>query len=352
MTRTALVAGATGVVGRAILAHLESQPGWQVVAAARRPVQAGPFTRTISLDLADPHACRARLADLGPITHVFYTAYAPASTLGQEAKLNARLLVNLVEALEDRPDAASLDHIQLMQGSKWYGNHLGPYRTPARENDPRHGQPCFYYNQQDWLAERRRGKSWTWSALRPHGVLGLAIGSSMNQLTAMAIYASIMRERGETELAWPGAPGAFTCLYQFTEAAYLARGMVWAATSYACSNRALNFTNGDLVRWQHLWPDIAAAFGMKPGPVRTVRLAELFADADDEWSRIVSRHGLKSYRVAELTNWSFADFVFGCAYDQISDLTRARNAGWTGANPSPAMYIRLIEGLREARIIP
>jgi cob(I)alamin adenosyltransferase len=34
------------------------------------------------------------------------------------------------------------------------------------------------------MSERQRGKRWTWSALRPHGVCGLAIGSSMNQLTA------------------------------------------------------------------------------------------------------------------------------------------------------------------------
>lgn len=352
MTRTALVAGATGVVGRAIVSHLERLPDWQVIAASRRTAEARPRTRTITLDLDDPHACRAQLADVGPITHVFYTAYAPAATLGKEAAVNARMLVNLVEALEDRPEAASLAHIQLMQGSKWYGNHLGPYRTPAREDDPRHGQPCFYYDQQDWLAERRRDKAWTWSALRPHGVLGLAIGSSMNQLTAMAIYASLMRERGETELAWPGAPGAFTCLYQFTEAAYLARAMVWAATTPACADQPMNFTNGDLVRWQHLWPDIASAFGMTPGPVRTVRLVEMFADAEDEWSRIVARHELKRYQLSELTNWAFADFVFGCAYDQVSDLTRARNAGWTGVNPSPAMYRRLIEGLRAERIIP
>ena len=38
-----------------------------------------------------------------------------------------------------------------MQGSKWYGNHLGPYLTPARETDPRHMPPNFYYDQQDFL---------------------------------------------------------------------------------------------------------------------------------------------------------------------------------------------------------
>ena len=56
--------------------------------------------------------------------------------------------------------------------------------------------------------------------------------------------------------------------------------------------------------------------------------------------------------LAELTNWDFADFVFGCGYNQISDLTRLRNAGWSGANPSEAMYLRLIVQLRHDHIIP
>jgi hypothetical protein len=36
----------------------------------------------------------------------------------------------------------------------------------------------------------------------------------------------------------------------------------------------------------------------------------------------------------------------------MSDMTKARNAGWTGANGSEAMYIRLLTWLREKRFIP
>jgi hypothetical protein len=28
----------------------------------------------------------------------------------------------------------------------------------------------FYYNQQDFLEEFQKGKSWTWSVARPHGL--------------------------------------------------------------------------------------------------------------------------------------------------------------------------------------
>lgn len=30
-----------------------------------------------------------------------------------------------------------LQHVYVQAGSKWYGQHLGKYKTPAKENDPR-----------------------------------------------------------------------------------------------------------------------------------------------------------------------------------------------------------------------
>ena len=347
--RVAIVAGGSGIVGRAIVDHLATRGNWTIVALSRRQQRHDARVRHVSVDLADKADCSAKVQDLRNATQVFYAAYAPDRDLGREAALNARMLVNLVETLE--PIAPRLQHIQLMQGSKWYGNHLGPYRTPAREDDPRHDRSCFYYDQQDWLSARQPGRNWVWSALRPHGVCGLAIGSSMNQLTALTLYATISKELGRP-LSWPGSEAAFNSIYQFTEAAYLAGGMEWAATTNAAANQAFNFTNGDLVRWCHLWPAIARAFGIEAGPIKPHSLAATMADMEPLWATIRERHGLEPYTLADLTNWSFADFVFGCGYDQISDLTKLRNTGWSGVNPSEEMYLRLIGDLRKARIIP
>ena len=347
--RTAIVAGGNGVVGRALIQQLSAVGGWQIHSLSRRRPDSDLPAQYVAVDLADAADCAEKLRDLGDATHVFYAAYAPDRDLGREAAYNGQMLINLVEALE--PLAPRLQHIQLMQGSKWYGNHLGPYRTPAKEDDQRHSQPCFYYNQQDWLTARQQGRNWTWSALRPHGVLGLAVGSSMNQLTAMALYAVISKALGR-KLCWPGSEAAFNSIYQFTEAAYLARGMEWAASQPSAANQAFNFTNGDLVRWCHLWPAIAGAFDMEPGPPKPMSLAVEMAEMEPLWAGICERHGLQRYRLTDLTNWTFADFVFGSGYDQISDLTRLRGAGWTAVNPSETMYVRLIADLRNARIIP
>ncbi len=344
-----LVAGALGVVGRAAITHIAGLDVWRAIGLSRRAPDFELDAEFLSVDLTDPADCEAKLSGLSEVTHVFYAAYAPAATLAEEAVLNKAMLVNLLQALE--PNAPGLRHVQIVQGSKWYGNHLGPYKTPASEADPPHMPPNFYFDQQDWLVEQRKGKRWTWSALRPHGVCGLAIGSSMNQLTAMALYASISKHLG-LPLRFPGTPGAFNAVYQMTEADYLARGMAWAATNPACADQAFNFTNGDFIRWCNLWPKIARFFDMDPGPVQTISLSEFMADKEPLWAELRRRHDLKPYTLAELTNWRFADFVFGVDYDQMSAMTKARNAGWTGENDSEAMYIRLLRGLREQGIIP
>ena len=65
---------------------------------------------------------------------------------------------SLLDAVE--PETRGLEHVHLVQGTKYYGMHRGPFRTPAREDDPRPATPNFYYEQQDLLVERQRGRGW------------------------------------------------------------------------------------------------------------------------------------------------------------------------------------------------
>ena len=211
--------------------------------------------------------------------------------------------------------------------------------------------PHFYYAQQDWLAERRRGRAWSWSALRPHAVLGYATGSAMSLLNVLGVYGAICRELGRP-MDFPGKPGAFTAAYQMTDARLLARAVVWAATEPACADRAFNVTNGDLVRWRHLWPRIAAALDVEPGPVRAMRLEEAMADKEPLWRDMVRRHGLRPHRLAEIAGWRFGDFVFHSDYDHVSNLTRARQAGWCESLDTGEVLVELLRELRAQRIIP
>jgi len=347
--RVCVVAGALGIVGRALVEHLESSGDWEVIGLSRRAPDFWTSARFVSVDLRDPVDCRAKLAGLAGVTHVFFAAYAPGRSPAEEVAPNLAMVVNLVTVLEEV--APRLAHVQLIQGSKWYGNHLGPYRTPAREDDPRHLPPNFYYDQQDWLEARQRGKRWTWSALRPHCICGPSVGSPMNHLLALSLYASISSEYG-LPLRFPGTPGAFRAIYQFTDARLLARAMLWAATTAECANQAFNITNGEFERWENIWPRLAKCFGMEPGPVQTISLTRIMADKEPLWAAMRRKHGLREYALSQLVSWEFADWSYSNAFDQMSSLAKARRAGWHETLAAETMFAEMIQRLVADRIIP
>src|SRR5262245_37344682 len=120
--KKALIAGATGVVGRNLLRHLLRTGEWEIVALSRRtPDVDGAYTH-ISVDLLDAAQCREKLGHLGDVTHVFFAALAAAREIAQAAIDNLRMLRNLVETIE--PVARGLEHVHATHGTKWYGMHL------------------------------------------------------------------------------------------------------------------------------------------------------------------------------------------------------------------------------------
>jgi nucleoside-diphosphate-sugar epimerase len=139
--RHAVVVGGLGVIGRALIDHLTGDPSWDVVALSRRAPDFETTARFLSVDLREKDSATAALAELTETTHVFYAAYQPMPTRSLEVDANLALLANAVEALSSA--SSNLEHVNLMEGGKWYGCHLGPIRTPALEDDPRHMPPNF-----------------------------------------------------------------------------------------------------------------------------------------------------------------------------------------------------------------
>jgi len=345
----ALVVGATGVVGRYLLMHLLGRGEWDVLALSRRrPDVAGDYLH-LCADLTDAHDCRTSLAGHRDLTHVFYAAYLDQPDTASLARVNTAMLDNVVEAAERA--APGLRHVNLVEGTKWYGSHLGPFKTPAKETDPRHMPPNMYYAQQDALEARQHGKAWSWSAVRPHAVCGFSLGSPMNLTLVLAVYASISKELG-LPLAFPGKPGAYRSLYQCTDSGLLARAIEWMATQPQCANQAYNITNGDLFRWENLFPRFARFFDMELAPPRHISLTRLMADKAELWQRIAARHGLAPHSYEQLAGWAFGDFVFGSDYDIVSDTGKARRAGFSESLDSEQMFLDLFSQFRAARVIP
>lgn len=347
--RVALVTGATGIVGRNLIAHLAREGGWKIYAVARRRPESHADCTHVALDLLDRAACERTLAALSDVTHVFHTAYLERATPAETVAPNLEMLRNVVETIE--PVAPSLEHLLFMQGTKYYGSHLGPFKTPAQESDPRHMPPNFYYDLQDYVEARQRGRRWSWSAPRPHAVIGFALGNPMNLSTVIAVYATFCREL-QLPLAFPGTPAAYRALYQCTDAGLLARAMTWMAREPACANQAFNVVNGDYIRWENLWPVFARHFGLEPAPPLAINLARTMADKAPLWDRIVARHGLIPHRYQDIVAWPYGDIVFATGHDIVSSMSKTWRAGFREVVDTEAMFLALFESYRSTRIIP
>jgi nucleoside-diphosphate-sugar epimerase len=345
----ALVAGATGMVGKRLATTL-CEAGWRVIGLSRRPPAAGVPYEAIAVDLTDGAACRAALSGRADVTHIFYAGrYDHTTTAPEPIDTNVAMLRNLLDAVE--PIAANLAHVHLVHGTKVYGSTLGPYKTPAKESDSRVLANNFYYEQEDLVAQWQRGKRWTWTTSRPQAVCDEDGAIVRNLPRLIAVYAAISRELG-MPLHFPGKALAYTCLYQATDARQLARAIAWMSVTPGCANQAFNVTNGDFFRWMHVWPAFAEHFAMQAGPPRTVRLADVMADKTAVWSRIVERHRLAPTPYSQAAIWSYGDFVFGNDYDVMSDTTKLRLAGFGEFVDSERMFVRMFESLREQRIVP
>lgn len=356
MDKKILIVGALGAVGRCAVEYFETQKDWEIVGVSRRAPDFPTRAAWVPVDLRDRKSCEAALGSLSDITHIAYTAVweKPDVTRGwsemEHVQVNLAMLQNVVEVVEKA--SPRLRHITLMQGTKAYGGHLGPFRMPARESDPRYMPPNFYYNQMDWLAERQRGKKWSWTILRPQLVCGIAIGSPLNIITALGVYAAISREYG-LPLRFPG--GA-TRIGEATDARLIARAMAWAGTTDACANQTFNIANGDVYIWEHVWPQVAKLFGMEMGPPHPFPLARVMPQNESIWDQIVKKYDLVPYAYSEIVpSWQFADFLFG--YGQRPNphhmsTIKIRKFGFHDCVDSEEMFVELISSLQERRILP
>lgn len=344
----ALIAGATGLIGRRIAAHLK-QLGWKVIGLCRNP-RAGGAVPLIGVDLTDADDCRSKFMKLDGVTHVFYTArYDHPEGVAESVETNALMLRNLVEAIE--PAASGLRHIHVVHGTKYYGHHLGPVAVPAREDDPRAPAPNFYYAQEDFLRDRQRGKRWTYSTSRPHTFCSAAAGEQRNIGLLIAVYAAVQRELG-LPLGYPGTDRSFNVATQFTALPLLVRAMAWMAAEPHCANQAYNVVNGDAPRWSELWPRFASYFGMKAGPAQPVDLAVHMADKDGLWRVIGRKHGLRPTALKSLVLWPYGNYVFKPEWDIISDTSKARSDGFAETVDSAKMFLDIFEYLRAEKIVP
>lgn len=301
-------------------------------------------------DLLDPAACAELLAPHPPVTHVFYCARVTHSDQPLESTSeNLDLLVNAIDAVERA--SSGLRHVHLVQGGRYYGVHLGPFPTPAREGQGRSAVPNFNHAHQDFLSDRSRGSGWSWSASRPNTLLHYSPEIARNIVSTLGAYAAICAELG-TSLDFPGPAGAYESLTQVTTLRLLARTMERIATDSSCAGKAFNVTNTDVFRWKAVWARLARQFQLEEGPVRPRLLADEMAGREAAWHRVCRRHRLRSTELANVANWPFADATLERHWDEILSHNRARGHGLDEWDDSVERFFQILGTYREAGVLP
>jgi nucleoside-diphosphate-sugar epimerase len=348
--RVVLVTGAQGVSGRAVVDHYSKQPNSRVYGLSRRTSVNSNSIEHISVDLLDADDIKTKLSPIPGVTHLFFGAYVDKQDPKEKSSANVALLRGLLDHLRD--SAPTLRHVTIFQGGKAYGSDLGPYKTPAREDDPRLMSPNYYYDQEDLLRESQSGQDWNFTVIRPGGAIcGFSIGSAMNLISVIGVYAAISREMG-LPLRFPGPERVYNALYQVTSADLLAEATIWAGNTPAAANQIFNVTNGDTMRWKHMWPRIAKMFEMEVADPIPFSLTTYMADKGPVWESIVKKYGLRTISYEQLVSWGYGDFAFRQDFDNVSSTIKVRQAGFQDCMDTEAMFGTYFTKLQELKVLP
>ena len=347
-----LVIGGLGLVGRAVINALETDEDTKITAVSRQAPDFITLADWLQVDLLQRDVCAVKFRALQDVTHIVYCALFEQPTLiagwkdDEQIRINSEMLANVLDFVTPSR------HLTVLQGTKAYAAHYRAMALPGKESLPRPPGANFYWNQEDMVRERQQRADWYFTIVRPQIVCGLAVGSPMNMVAAIGVYATLMQALGKPA-GYPGGSGFVT---EATDADLLAEAILWAGQSKRARNETYNVTNGDVLEWTSLWPEMMSALGVANGPAEKRHLRQEMPRYEDLWKRLVKDHRLRPYSLAELagSSWDFADAVFGTIGGATTLLStiKIREHGFAGCIDTGRMFARHFAAMREARLLP
>lgn len=279
--------------------------------------------------------------------------------------MNTLALANLVKAIETL--APNLQSIILQTGGMGYGFAVPDkvsIKPPMHEAMARIPKPMadniFYYTQYDTLKQLSEGKKWTFTEIRPDGIIGFVPGSNiMNLAQGIAVYLSIYRAtHGEgARVPFPGKEHGYHSTHSDTFQDLLAKMEIFASVNpEKCGNgQAFNIADAqEPVTWAQVWPGVCSYFGLQGvGPDSEAQSVEDFVRSHQkEWEDLCNRHNLKPDTMKE-QNWGFIHFMLvQFDFDRQYDLSRAREVGFTESIDTVEGYKTSFDRMSEANVIP
>ncbi|KAJ7733330.1 hypothetical protein B0H16DRAFT_1426787 [Mycena metata] len=252
----ALVYGASGLAGWGVVEQLlENYPMKgafsKVTAVVNRPISIAdslwPTPESPTLDLIaginlaegsveDFTALLAeQVNDIATVTHVYYFAYKQDDDAEAEIRINCGMLDRVLGALESL--SPNLRFLVWCSGTLAYGIYKpggGPFKPPYKESMGRLPPPDtnFYYAFEDILAERSKGKTWTWCQVRPDAIVGFSPNGSTYSLPAhWATYLSLYRvvEGEGASVPYLGNEQGYNARFTDASSEIIAKFAIWAS---------------------------------------------------------------------------------------------------------------------------
>ena len=353
MKRHALIAGVSGIIGRHLAEHLLATGKWTVTGISRHKHDLPKGVKHIAVDLTDADATKAALRRV-PATDVFITTWMRQATEAENCRVNAGMVRNLLAAVA----AKKIRHVALVTGAKHY---MGPFEayaktkmvTPFREEMPRLPYQNFYYDQEDEVFAAAEKQGFGWSVHRPHTLIGYTVGNQMNMAATLGAYAALCKETGKP-FVFPGSPQQYEACVDITDGRIIAKQLAWAATKKVARNQAFNIANGEVFRWNWLWPKLAAHLGVKAAdyPGHAQPLEKQMAGMDPVWDKIVAKHGLEKNALGNVASWWHSDADLGRTIENFNDMTKSRDMGFTEYQNSVRSFTDAFDRFREAKVLP
>ncbi|KAG1331513.1 iridoid synthase CYC2 [Cocos nucifera] len=398
--KVALVAGATGLVGRELVrALLLPSSAWKLVyGVARRPPDDDDDDeryRFLTCDLLEREETMEKLSPLAEhVTHVFWVTWASQFPLDTQecCDQNRAMLSNALDALLLPVPSPAIAHLALQTGTMHYVSinqaAAGGCHVCYEEENPRVGEEVhnFYYALEDLVKERLGGgrgrgggrRIASWSVHRPGLLLGSSRRSHFNLMGSLCVYASICRHLS-LPFRFHGLRRCWVEPYMdASDARLVANQHLWWASVVASSTssspsspsssslsaaaadcQAFNAVNGTAFTWKEVWPALAAKFGL---PLRAddddelvseeTSYSRLMEDKGAAWEEIVAKEGLRPSQMDDLANWAFLDLVFQFPAKILVSPRKARRLGFTTTYAAMESVLYWVDRMREEGLIP
>ena len=356
---TVLIVGASGLVGTAA-ARAFAEAGWSILTASRRSPELLHDLETVhlALDLKDAVACRDAASKLQNVTHVVYAAVhelpglMPGWSDPEQIQTNAAMLENLLVPLAE---AAQLQHVTLLQGTKAYGAAIGPIRIPARESQPRVDHPNFYWRHEDFIREQSARCGYSFTILRPQLIVGPNHGVVMNLPPVIGAYAALRHYEG-LPFAFPGGAD---WVWEAADVRLVGRACLWAAIEPGARGETYNLTNGEVFTWRDMWPVLAETLGVSSAPDESLSIANYLGERTELWQDVVRRYDLQPIELPTLLGEShhYTDLCFNYGSQAAPPPTfvstvKIRQAGFNDAVNTEESFCHWLADLQARRVLP